>query len=97
VVVYANESFRPSDLNCYGLIDKYKRSRHIKQQLPENNPEEHHADTNVSAIWRHKILGRNQISFSMEPDIIALYHLNGSMRLKKKITPACGVPGYLNR
>ena len=55
-----DESFLPSDLNCYGLIDKYEKSSNIKQQLLENNPEEHHADTNVIAIWRHKILGRKK-------------------------------------
>ncbi len=53
-----NETFLPSDLNNKGLIDDYTKAYDIKKRLLENNPEEHHADTNVIAIWRHKTIGR---------------------------------------
>jgi len=53
-----NETFLPSDLNDKGLIDDFTKAYDIKKRLLENNPEEHHADTNVIAIWRHKTIGR---------------------------------------
>jgi hypothetical protein len=53
-----NETFLPTDLNDKGLIDDFKKAYDIKKLLLENNPEEHHADTNVIAIWRHKTIGR---------------------------------------
>ena len=53
-----DESFLPSDLNDKGLIDHVTKAYDIKKRLLENNPEEHHADTNVIAIWRHKTIGR---------------------------------------
>ncbi|WP_293311887.1 hypothetical protein [Pedobacter sp. UBA5917] len=53
-----DESFLPSDLNAKGLIDNFEKAYEIKKLLIENNPEEHHADTNVIAVWRHKIIGR---------------------------------------
>jgi len=54
-----DESFLPSDLNDKGLIGDFKKAYEIKKLLLENNPEEHHADTNVIAVWRHKIIGRS--------------------------------------
>lgn len=54
------ETFSPADLNNFGLIDKYENAYDIKRRLLENNPEEHHADTNVIAIWRHKTIGRKK-------------------------------------
>lgn len=53
-----DETFSPSDLNEFGLINKYENAYRIKKKLKENNPKEHHADTNVIAIWRHKTIGR---------------------------------------
>lgn len=53
-----DESFLPTDLNEKGLIDDFASAYDIKKRLLENNPDEHHADTNVIAIWRHKTIGR---------------------------------------
>lgn len=53
-----DETFLPSDLNDRGLINDFKKAYEIKKLLLENNPEEHHADTNVIAVWRHKTIGR---------------------------------------
>ncbi len=53
-----DETFLPADLNQFGLIDDYEKANDIKRRLLQNNPEEHHADTNVIAIWRHKTIGR---------------------------------------
>jgi len=53
-----DETFLPKDLNDKGLIDDFTTAYEIKKRLLENNPEEHHADTNVIAIWRHKTIGR---------------------------------------
>ena len=53
-----DETFSPSDLNDKGLIDDFVKAYDIKKRLLENNPNEHHADTNVIAIWRHNVIGR---------------------------------------
>ena len=53
-----DETFLPSELNQFGLIDDYGKAYDIKKRLLENNPEEHHADTNVIALWRHQRIGR---------------------------------------
>lgn len=53
-----DETFLPQDLNNKGLIDNFSKAYDIKKRLLENNPEEHHADTNVIAVWRHKTIGR---------------------------------------
>lgn len=53
-----DETFLPTDLNPFGLIDDYTMAYDIKKSLHENNPNEHHADTNVIAIWRHQVIGR---------------------------------------
>ena len=55
-----DESFLPTDLNRFGLIEDYEKAYDIKQSLLANNPDEHHADTNVIAIWRHKTIGREK-------------------------------------
>lgn len=52
-----DETFLPSDLNHFGLIDAYNKAYTIKKELRENNPQEEHADTNVIAIWRHRSIG----------------------------------------
>ncbi|CAD0221326.1 hypothetical protein [Chryseobacterium sp. JV274] len=52
------ETFLPTDLNNKGLIDEFEKAYDIKKRLLENNPDEHHADTNVIAVWRHKTIGR---------------------------------------
>jgi hypothetical protein len=53
-----DETFLPSDLNDKGLIDAFVKAYDIKKRLLENNPNEHHADTNVIAVWRHRAIGR---------------------------------------
>ncbi len=53
-----DESFTSSDINEKGLIFDFTRAYDIRKSLLENNPLEHHADTNVIAIWRHKTIGR---------------------------------------
>ena len=53
-----DETFLPTDLNDKGLIDEFAKAYDIKKRLLINNPEEHHADTNVIAVWRHKTIGR---------------------------------------
>ena len=53
-----DETFLPSDLNHYGLIDTFEKAYDIRERLIKNNPEEHHADCNVFALWRHKEIGR---------------------------------------
>lgn len=54
-----DETFLPSDINAVGLISEFEKAYIIKKRLLENNPDEHHADCNVIAIWRHKTMGRN--------------------------------------
>ncbi len=53
-----DETFLTTDLNDNGPIDDYTKAYDIKKRLLENNPVEHHADTNIIAIWRHKTIGR---------------------------------------
>lgn len=53
-----DETFLPTELNENGLITDFTKAYDIKKQLLENNPYEHHADTNVIAVWRHKTIGR---------------------------------------
>ena len=53
-----DETFKPNDLNYFGLIDTFDKAYDIRDRLIKNNPEEHHADCNVFAIWRHKEMGR---------------------------------------
>ena len=53
-----DETFRPSELNRCGLVDTFDKAYDIRERLFKNNPEEHHADCNVFAIWRHKKIGR---------------------------------------
>lgn len=53
-----NETFQAKELNKYGLISNYKRAKDIQQRLPENNPDEDHADCNLFEVWRHKTIGR---------------------------------------
>ena len=57
-----DETFLPADLNKVGLIDDFQQACDIKRRLLENNPEHHHADTNVIAVWRHKTIGRRKPS-----------------------------------
>lgn len=53
-----DETFLPAELNQYGLIDTFEKAYDIRERLVKNNPEEHHADCNVLALWRHKKIGR---------------------------------------
>ena len=53
-----DESFLPADLNNKGLIDRLDKAKDIQRKLLENNPEEHHADTNIIAVWRNMKIGK---------------------------------------
>ncbi len=53
-----DETFLPDELNKFGLISEYEKAYDVRKRLLENNPEEHHADCNVIAVWRHKTIGR---------------------------------------
>ena len=53
-----DESFLPKDLNNKGLIDNLDKAKDIQRKLLENNPEEHHADTNIIAVWRNIKIGK---------------------------------------
>lgn len=55
-----DETFLPFELNTKGLLNDYQKAYYIKEKLLENNPYEHHADTNVIAVWRHKIIGNTK-------------------------------------
>lgn len=55
-----DETFLPSELNHFGLISDYEKAYDIRKRLFEDNPEEHHADCNVIAVWRHKTIGRTK-------------------------------------
>lgn len=52
------ETFTTADINDKGLIDDFAKAYDIQKRLLANNPGEHHADTNVIAIWRHTSIGR---------------------------------------
>jgi len=54
-----DETFLPSELNQFGLISNRDNAFDIRKRLLENNPDEHHADCNVLAVWRHKTLGND--------------------------------------
>jgi len=53
-----DETFLPAELNNKGLVDDFVKAYSINQKLLDNNPNEHHADTNVIAVWRHSTIGR---------------------------------------
>jgi hypothetical protein len=53
-----DETFLPADLNNFGLISNYEKAVDIGKRLYDNNPGEDHANTNMIAIWRHRIIGR---------------------------------------
>lgn len=53
-----DETFKPTDLNHYGLIATFDKAYDIRDRLLKNNPMEHHADCYVFGLWRHKELGR---------------------------------------
>lgn len=53
-----DETISPMDLNSFGLIDDYEKACDIRKRLLENYPEEHHANTNIIAIWRHQTIGK---------------------------------------
>jgi len=52
------ESFSPEDLNAFGLINTFDDAYKIANCLYKNHPDEHHTETNVIAIWRHKFIGK---------------------------------------
>ncbi|WP_089812537.1 hypothetical protein [Chitinophaga sp. YR627] len=52
-----DNTFSPAALNNFGLISDYEKALDIHQRLWENNAGEEHADTNIIAIWRHRIPG----------------------------------------
>ena len=53
-----DETFMPQDLNKFGLLDYLDKALDIRKSLYANNPGEDHADCNIIAVWRHKIIGR---------------------------------------
>jgi hypothetical protein len=53
-----DETFLPTDLNNFGLIEHYEKAFDIRGKLFENNPDEEHADTQVIAVWRHQVIGQ---------------------------------------
>jgi len=53
-----DETFLPDDLNQVGLITDYSKAAGIRRRLKENNPDEHHAECNLFALWRHRTLGK---------------------------------------
>lgn len=53
-----DETFLPNDLNVVGLIDDFSKAADIRRRLKENNPDEHHADCNLFALWRHPTLSK---------------------------------------
>ncbi len=55
-----DETFLPAELNKFGLLDDYNKAYDIKDKLLKNNPGEHHADTNVIAVWRQNTIGRQK-------------------------------------
>ena len=46
------ETFSPGDLNTVGLLSTYAQAVRIRQALCVNNPNEHHADCYIWALWR---------------------------------------------
>ena len=57
-----DETFLPLELNQFGLLGDYEKAFDIQRRLFENNPGEVHADTNVIAVWRHTVIGRDIIA-----------------------------------
>ena len=55
-----DETFSPNELNQFGLLSDFEKAYDVKKRLLENNSEEHHADCNVIAVWRHKAIGRTK-------------------------------------
>ncbi len=53
-----DETFLPSDLNEFGLISDYYEAKRIQNMLPQNNPNDPHADCYLYEVWRHKTVGR---------------------------------------
>ena len=51
------ESFSNDELNRYGLLDDFNRACIVKHSLATLNPDEHHAQCEMYAIWR---LSENQ-------------------------------------
>jgi hypothetical protein len=52
------EVFANSELNKFGLLDKFERAQKIQADLLINDPNEYHADTNIWSVWRHNTLGK---------------------------------------
>lgn len=46
------ETFSNDELNEYGLMFDFTRASEVQRTLPEQNPEEPHADCELYAIWR---------------------------------------------
>ena len=54
-----DETFLPSELNEYGLLNSYDRTVEVQKNLITNNPEEDHAYCNIFGIWRHNTIGKD--------------------------------------
>ena len=46
------ESFANDELNEWGLLSDFVRAKQVQVDLRRNNPEEHHANTDLWAVWR---------------------------------------------
>ena len=55
-----DETFKPSDLNEFGLVSGYSKARKFQKGLVKNNPEEYHADCYLFEVWRHQKIGRKK-------------------------------------
>ena len=55
-----DETFSPAELNTKGLLNNFNRAYDVREKLLNNNPDEHHADTNVIAVWRHLTIGNSK-------------------------------------
>lgn len=53
-----DETFLPTELNPYGLVDDFGKAYEIKRRLRENNTEDPHAATHVCGVWRNRRVGR---------------------------------------
>jgi hypothetical protein len=53
-----DEIFSPTDLNEYGLITDYYKTKKIQQELLINNPNQQHSNCFLYEVWRHKKIGR---------------------------------------
>ena len=54
------KAFAPSDLSDCGLIPDHTRAASVQRLLRQENPDEHHADCVVWAVWQLTGLATNK-------------------------------------